>query len=133
MEIDELKEMIDGTVNENGRKEITGKALNHALNGIVDWVKDNAGSVKMPHVAVDGTELTAEQKASNAALYATLKDAVVNDGKPPISAVKIVAEGMAGIFMTSYFTYSAEDETVSMYSQASVLTLAADGSATLGF
>lgn len=38
---EELKEMIDSTINSNGKQEITGNSLNLALNTIVDSVPDN--------------------------------------------------------------------------------------------
>lgn len=40
---EELKEMIDATINENGGRGITGKALNLALNAIVDAMGEGGG------------------------------------------------------------------------------------------
>lgn len=38
---EEIKEMIDSTINGNGKQEITGHSLNLALNAIVDSMSDN--------------------------------------------------------------------------------------------
>lgn len=40
---EEIKEMIDATINENGNGNITGKALNLALNAIVDAMGEGGG------------------------------------------------------------------------------------------
>lgn len=40
---EEIKEMIDATINENGERSITGKALNLALNAIVDAMGEGGG------------------------------------------------------------------------------------------
>lgn len=40
---EEIKEMIDATINENGKGNITGKALNLALNAIVDAMGEGGG------------------------------------------------------------------------------------------
>ena len=40
---EEIKEMIDATINENGGRGITGKALNLALNAIVDAMGEGGG------------------------------------------------------------------------------------------
>ena len=42
MTIKELKDLIDSTINENGTKAITGKALNLALNEITNAVAEAA-------------------------------------------------------------------------------------------
>ena len=40
---EEIKAMIDATINENGERSITGKALNLALNAIVDAMGEGGG------------------------------------------------------------------------------------------
>jgi hypothetical protein len=40
---EEIKEMIDATINENGERNITGKTLNLALNAIVDAMGEGGG------------------------------------------------------------------------------------------
>ena len=42
---EEIKEMIDATINENGNGNITGKALNLALNAIVDAMGEGGGGL----------------------------------------------------------------------------------------
>lgn len=42
---EELKEMIDATINENGTRNITGKTLNLALNAIVDALGSGSGEM----------------------------------------------------------------------------------------
>lgn len=43
MKKEEIKEMINATLNENGERNITGKALNLALNAIVDAMGEGGG------------------------------------------------------------------------------------------
>ena len=43
MKKEEIKAMIDATINENGGRNITGKALNLALNAIVDAAGEGGG------------------------------------------------------------------------------------------
>ena len=88
MTIEELKDLIDSTINENGTNAITGKALNLALNEIVNAVAEAAttggGGVKRLYVDTSGGILTdPEQLASNAALYTEIVTALTNDEFPP--------------------------------------------------
>lgn len=57
---EEIKAMIDATINENGERNITGKALNLALNAIVDAAGEGGGGGLMiqylPRFAFDGYE-----------------------------------------------------------------------------
>lgn len=73
---EELKGMIDATITENGNKEITGKALNLALNAIVDSVTSTFLQIGEPNV--DGTfkELTEEQLAANTQLFADITESI---------------------------------------------------------
>lgn len=84
MEIDELKELIDSTINENGERAITGKALNLCMNELVQYVATNKPQVaERLYVNLSGEALTEEQLASNAALYAEIKAAFENDELVP--------------------------------------------------
>lgn len=47
MNKEELLEMIDSTINENGARMITGKALNLALTEIVNAMGSGAGGIKI--------------------------------------------------------------------------------------
>ena len=89
MTIEELKDLIDSTINENGTKAITGQALNLALNEITNAVAEAAttgggGGVKRLYVDVSGGTLTDPvQLASNAALYTEIVTDLTNDELPP--------------------------------------------------
>lgn len=99
MTIEELKDLIDSTINENGTKAITGKALNLALNEITNAVAEAAttgggGGVKRLYVDASGGALTApEQLASNAALYTEIVTALTNNELPPQVGVMIAGGG----------------------------------------
>ena len=99
MTIEEIKDLINNTINENGTKAITGKALNLALNEITNAVAEAAttggsgGGVKRLYVGVPGGTLTGEQLASNAALYTEIVTALTNDELPPQVGVLASIEG----------------------------------------
>ena len=98
MTIEELKDLIDSTINENGTKAITGKALNLALNEITNAVAEAAttggGGVKRLYADLNGGSITdPEQLASNAALYTELVTALTNDELPPQVGVLASIEG----------------------------------------
>lgn len=87
MTIEEIKDLINSTITENGTKSITGKTLNLALNELVSAVEEasaNAGSrSERLYANVDPSSgeitVTEEQKALNAALYEKLKTAFETD------------------------------------------------------
>ena len=62
---EELIEMIDTTINENGSRNITGKALNLALTEIVNAMGTGSGGA----VTFYAGELTEEQRAANVVSY----------------------------------------------------------------
>ena len=98
MTIEELKDLIDSTINENGTKAITGKALNLALNEITNAVAEAAttggGDVKRLYADVSGGSITdPEQLASNAALYTEIVTALTNNEMPPQVGVLASIEG----------------------------------------
>ena len=98
MTIEELKDLIDSTINENGTKAITGKALNLALNEITNAVAEAAttggGGVKRLYADLNGGSITdPEQLASNAALYTEIVTALTNDELPPQVGVLASIEG----------------------------------------
>ena len=98
MTIEELKDLIDSTINENGTKAITGKALNLALNEITNAVAEAAttggGGVKRLYADMNGGSITdPEQLASNAALYAEIVTALTNNELPPQVGVLASIEG----------------------------------------
>jgi len=76
----ELLEMIESTITANGAKEITGASLNAALTAIVEAMGtgNSGGGASTEPVYTDfsdGTGLTEDQKAANAATYAKAKAA----------------------------------------------------------
>ena len=90
--------MIDNTINENGTKAITGKALNLALNEITNAVAEAAttggGGVKRLYADMNGGSITdPEQLASNAALYTEIVTALTNDEMPPQVGILVSIEG----------------------------------------
>ena len=98
MTIEDLKDLIDSTINENGTKAITGKALNLALNEITNAVAEAAttggGGVKRLYADMNGGSITdPEQLASNAALYAEIVTALTNGEMPPQVGVLTSIEG----------------------------------------
>ena len=98
MTIEELKDLIDSTINENGTKAITGKALNLALNEITNAVAEAAttggGGVKRLYADMNGGSITdPEQLASNAALYTEIVTALTNNELPPQVGVLVNIEG----------------------------------------
>lgn len=139
MTIEELKDLIDSTINENGTKAITGKALNLALNEITNAVAEAAttggsGGVKRLYADMSGGSITApEQLASNAALYTEIVTALTNNELPPQVGVLIAAEGR---YTTVIFNYieSADSGIVfvfSMGSSQSTITLTSDGNVSI--
>lgn len=81
MTLEELRDLIDSTINENGNKAITGKALNLCMNELVQYVATNKPAMaERLYVDLTGSSpITEEQQASNAALYEKLKTAFEND------------------------------------------------------
>ena len=116
MTIEELKDLIDSTINENGTKAITGKALNLALNEITNAVAEAAttggggGGVKKLYVDISGGSVTdPEQLASNAALYTEIVTALTNNELPPQVGVLIAIEGAYQCITNVQTTYDNSD------------------------
>ena len=140
MTIEELKDLIDSTINENGTKAITGKALNLALNEITNAVAEAAttgggGGVKRLYVDLSGGTLTApEQLASNAALYTEIVTALTNDELPPQVGI-LVPEGGGytnAIFNVIMYGDSVITFMLYMGSNPTVMALTSDGNVSMG-
>lgn len=140
MTIQELKDLIDSTINENGTKAITGKALNLALNEITNAVAEAAttgggGGVKRLYVDASGGTLTdPAQLASNAALYTEIVTALTNGELPPQVGVMIV-EGMVYQCLTNIqTTYNNSDVMLVFMSEGSpaAMRLTSDGNVSMG-
>ena len=138
MTIEELKDLIDSTINENGTKAITGKALKLALNEISNAVAEAAttggGGVKRLYVDISGGTITnPEQLASNAALYTEIVTALTNDELPPQVGILILDGGAYtnGTFNVIQYADSAITFMLYMGSQANIITLTSDGNASM--
>ena len=137
MTIEELKDLIDSTINENGTKAITGKALNLALNEITNAVAEAAttggGGVKRLYADMNGGSITdPEQLASNAALYTEIVTALTNDELPPQVGVLASIEGtyINGNSLTTIY----DGTTLMLYvfvEGFAVCTLTSDGNVTV--
>ena len=139
MTIEELKDLIDSTINENGTKAITGQALNLALNEITNAVAEAAttgggGGVKRLYVDVSGGTLTDPvQLASNAALYTEIVTALTNNELPP-QVGTLVSEGGENANATfNYISYggSAIVFAFTMGSSQTMMVLTSDGNVSM--
>ena len=138
MTIEELKDLIDSTINENGTKAITGKALNLALNEITNAVAEAAttggGGVKRLYADVSGGSITdPEQLASNAALYTEIVTALTNNELPPQVGILISQGGVYtnGTFNVIQYGNSAITFMLYMGSEPTVITLTSDGNVSM--
>ena len=140
MTIEELKDLIDSTINENGTKAITGKALNLALNEITNAVAEAAttgggGGVKRLYVDVSGSPITnPEQLASNAALYTEIVTALTNDEFPPQVGVLISEGGAYQCITNVQTTYHNSDIMLVFISDGTpaAMILTSDGNVSIG-
>ena len=140
MTIEELKDLIDSTINENGTKAITGKALNLALNEITNAVAEAAttgggGGVKRLYVDVSGSPITnPEQLASNAALYTEIVTALTNNELPPQVGVLIAMGGAYQCITNVQTTYQNSDVTLVFIADGTPtgMILTSDGNVSMG-
>lgn len=139
MTIEELKDLIDSTINENGTKAITGKALNLALNEITNAVAEAAttgggGGVKRLYVDVSGGTLTDPvQLASNAALYTEIVTAFTNNELPPQVGTLILEGGENANATFNYISYGDSNIvfTFTMGSSQTIMVLTSDGNVSM--
>ena len=139
MTIEELKNMIDSTIIDNGTKAITGKALNLALNEIANAVAEAAttggGGVKRLYGDINGGTLTDPvQLASNAALYTEIVTALTNNELPPQVGI-LISEG--GVYTNAIFNlieYGDSVITFMLYmgSNRMAMVLTSDGNVSMG-
>ena len=137
MTIEELKDLIDSTINENGTKAITGKALNLALNEITNAVAEAAttgGGVKRLYTDASGTLTDPEQLASNAALYTEIVTALTNNELPPQVGVLIAMEAAHHCITNVQTTYQNSDVMLVFISDGNPvgMTLTSDGNVSMG-
>lgn len=134
MTIEELKDLIDSTINENGTKAITGKALNLALNEITNAVAEAAttggSAAKTLYVGSDSSPLTEEQIASNVALYNEISTAMSNGEIPPqVNGVANITQ-LGGNAAFNGDLIFIQDGVVNIIAYMVVFMLASDGSVT---
>ena len=135
MTIEELKDLIDSTINENGTKAITGKALNLALNEITNAVAEAAttggSAAKTLYVGSDSSPLTEEQIASNVALYNEISTALSNGEMPPqVNGVANMTQLGGNIAFNGDLIFIQEG-VVNIIAYMVVFMLASDGSVTV--
>ena len=137
MTIQELKDLIDSTINENGTKAITGKALNLALNEITNAVAEAAttggGGVKRLYAGLNGGSITApEQLASNAALYTEIVTALTNNELPPQVGVLVSIDGQYVNGNSLATTYDGTTLSLFVFAEAFLIcSLTSDGNVTV--
>ena len=145
MTIEEIKDLINSTITENGTKSITGKTLNLALNELVSAVEEasaNAGSrserlYANMDMSSGQTTVTEEQKVLNAALYEKLKTAFETDQLIPNVGFQLYveAEGTAmGRAFPSFLAvqYSPSKNVIAFASFSEQFVLSSDGTVTKG-
>ena len=136
MTVDEIRDLIDNTITTNGVKNITGQALNLALNEIVNAVAEAAttggGGVKRLYANIDGSPITDEQQlASNAALYTEIVTALTSNELPP---QVMVLMNIDGSYINGNSLSTSYDGTTLMFyifvEGFAVCTLTSDGNVT---
>ena len=135
MTVDEIRDLIDNTITTNGVKNITGQALNLALNEIVNAVAEAAttgGGAKTLYVGSDTAPLTEEQIASNVALYNEISTALSNGEIPPqVNGVAYIADLGGNIALWSDWIYMQNGNVMIVSAYVLALILASDGSVTV--
>ena len=137
MTIEELKDLIDSTINENGTKAITGKALNLALNEITNAVAEAAttggGGAKRLYANLNGGSITdPEQLASNAALYTEIVTALTNDELPPQVMILANIDGTYINGNSLSTSYNGTTLTLFVFAEAlAICSLTSDGNVTV--
>lgn len=145
MTIEEIKDLINSTITENGTKSITGKTLNLALNELASAVEEasaNAGSrSERLYANMDPssgqTTVTEEQKVLNAALYEKLKTAFETDELIPNVGLQVYieAEGTAPWAAIPSFLevqYSPSENVIAFVFSNGQFVLSSDGTVTKG-
>lgn len=144
MTIEEIKDLINSTITENGTKSITGKTLNLALNELASAVEEasaNAGSrSERLYANIDLSSgqitVTEEQKALNAALYEKLKTAFETDELIPNVGFQVYAEAegtATGQAFPSFLVvqYSPSENVIAFASFNGQFSLSSDGTVTV--
>lgn len=137
MTVDEIRDLIDNTITTNGVKNITGQALNLALNEIVNAVAEAAttggGGVKRLYINIDSSPITDEQQlASNAALYTEIVTALTSNELPPQVMVLANTDGVYINGNSISTSYDGTTLTFFVFAEAlAICSLASDGNVTV--
>lgn len=89
MTFEEIREMVNATITENGQRQITGKALNLALLEIITAMEENKPEGGGAETVYMEEPLTPEHQAVNAATYAKCKANVAEDKALPAIVMDI--------------------------------------------
>lgn len=89
MTFDEIREMVNATITENGQRQITGKALNLALLEIITAMEENKPEGGGAETVYVEEPLTPEHQAINAATYAKCKANVAEDKALPVIVMDV--------------------------------------------
>lgn len=137
MTIDEIRDLIDNTITTNGVKNITGQALNLALNEIVNAVAEAAttggSGVKRLYANIDGSPITDEQQlASNAALYTEIVTALTSNELPPQVMILVNTDGTYINGNSLAIIYGGTTITLFIFAESfAICSLASDGNVTV--
>ena len=137
MTVDEIRDLIDSTITTNGVKNITGQALNLALNEIVNAVAEAAttggGGVKRLYMNMDGSPITDEQQlASNAALYTEIVTALTSNELPPQVMVLVNTDGVYTNGNSLSTSYNGTTLAFFVFAEAfAICSLTSDGNVTV--
>lgn len=96
MTFEEIREMVNATITENGQRQITGKALNLALLEIITAMEENKPEGGGAETVYIEETLTPEHQATNAAAYAKCAANVAEDKALP-AIVMDVTQNMVGM------------------------------------
>lgn len=99
MTFEEIKEMINSTIVENGERQITGKALNLALLEIITAMEENKPEGGGAETVYLGEPLSPEYQAINAATFAKCKANTAEGKALPaivVDATELAAESYFG-------------------------------------
>ena len=136
MTLEELRDLIDSTITENGNKAITGKALNLCMNELVQYVATNKPqTAERVYLTADPSAipLTDEQKASNAAIYAKCIAAKEAGELMPIliGDLEVGTQWIVGFLSPITMGGQVPEGNIGVYfMQQEVFLLASDGSVT---
>lgn len=137
MTVDEIRDLIDNTITTNGVKNITGQALNLALNEIVNSVAEAAttggSGVKRLYADMNGGSITdPEQLASNAALYTEIVTALTNDELPPQVMILANIDGTYINGNSLATSYNGTTLTLFVFAESfAICSLTSDGNVTV--